>query len=951
MTMVFLDGSQDTKQRSWSCGCMKCFLVFIWVVCNGASGSAAEPTEAIFQFLAAPEPTGIQLSESSTDDSASRLRTPVDLHPKLEEPGAIAAGDVWELPLPDGRTYTIRFDRVRQNLMGTRTLRARVDGNPMGYVIISTTDGESFATIRIPGEGTHYEISRPGDDAGYYLISPEQTQPALCCCSGPGSMVPPPPTEEEKRETGVMLPLSVNDPLEWVTIDVMMVYTPAARQWAESRGGIANLLNQGMEMANLALENSDVFITKRLVHTAEVSYIESGDLQADLRRLTTSPAFRPFGSSWDGYNLLGFMDEVHAWRDQYGADLVALVVDEADSGGRAWLLGDPNGRPHYGFSVTSVHWVDGLIHAHEMGHNMGLGHHKEQNSYPGPGLFGYSAGWRWRGNSGGRHVSVMSYWRGRYFDDGQDHARVPYFSNPHVNYDGVPTGHPVDGDNARTLRETKHAVAAYRSTRVAPTREIALSGDLDFGEVMVNQRGTRALTIRNLGDSPLYVSGITFPGDFSGDWSSGVIAPGGSETVTVTYAPTSEQVYSGNVTVFSDRTSGANTRAISGTGIPIDPLWDRAARSGEWLALPWFGWFANLSTDWINHAEHSWWYSTGESTDAFYFYDMALGMWGWSSEKAYPWIYWLEPMNTWTFNLPGGQAGARRFFNPESGGWYSEDALSMVLVEGGTFAMGDHKNELESWMARSRPVHDVYVSAFYMARTPVTYAEWKEVYDWAVANGYSFDNPGQRGAGLSGLALPDTPVNNRHPVTRVSWYDVVKWCNAKSEREGLTPVYHTDDTRTSVYRQGRHDVTIAQVDWIANGYRLPTEAEWEKAARGGLVGARWPWGDAGIDDTRANYGRNVNSTTPVGSYAANGYGLHDMAGNVYEWNWDRFSGTWYSQPAASEADTRGPVSGSLRVFRGGSWSSDPEYSRVANRDGIRPFLEWNGGGFRLVRTQ
>ena len=275
------------------------------------------------------------------------------------------------------------------------------------------------------------------------------------------------------------------------------------------------------------------------------------------------------------------------------------------------------------------------------------------------------------------------------------------------------------------------------------------------------------------------------------------------------------------------------------------------------------------------------------------------------------------------------------------------------LIPAGTFAMGDHKDEPEEWMERSRPVHDVYVSAFYMGRTPVTYAEWKDVYDWALANGYTFDNPGQRGADSNYNALPDTPENNEHPVTQVSWYDVVKWSNAKSEREGLTPVYYTNDARTTVYRQGRHDVMIAQADWSANGYRLPTEAEWEKAARGGLVGKRWPWGDAEIDGTRANYwdSGGENGTTPVGSYAANGYGLYDMAGNVWEWNWDWFSHTWYGQPDASEADTCGPVSGSFRVIRGGSWFYYPGHCRVACR-----FGGWPGGqgvsiGFRLARTQ
>jgi formylglycine-generating enzyme required for sulfatase activity len=274
-------------------------------------------------------------------------------------------------------------------------------------------------------------------------------------------------------------------------------------------------------------------------------------------------------------------------------------------------------------------------------------------------------------------------------------------------------------------------------------------------------------------------------------------------------------------------------------------------------------------------------------------------------------------------------------FNPPAG---------MTLIPFGLFTLGDTLDGETDAV----PV-TVTVSAFYMDVNLVTYSQWQSVYDWATSHGYGFDN-----AGLGKAA--------NHPVQTVGWYDSVKWSNARSQQAGLTPVYYTNAALTAIYTNGDVDAVFA--NWAANGYRLPTEAEWEKAARGGLSGQRFPWGNT-ISDTNANYDGNtaefaydlgpngVNSTyatgnypytSPVGSFSANGYGLNDMAGNIWEWCWD-----WHGPAYTAGSNPRGVSSGSNRVLRGGDWFYYADYARCANRGYNVPTTADDHIGLRCVR--
>lgn len=277
----------------------------------------------------------------------------------------------------------------------------------------------------------------------------------------------------------------------------------------------------------------------------------------------------------------------------------------------------------------------------------------------------------------------------------------------------------------------------------------------------------------------------------------------------------------------------------------------------------------------------------------------------------------------------------------------------MAYIPAGSFQMGDNFYEGST---AELPVHNVFVSAFFIDKNLVSRETWLDVYTWAVGNGYAFNFPGSF-------------TGNGYPVHSINWHDAVKWCNARSQKEGLTPCYYTDAAQGTVFRADNVILTNACVKWTANGYRLPTEAEWEKAARGARVGNRFPWGDT-ITHSQANYfsvasysydvspTRNYHptyggATSPVGTFAANGYGLFDMTGNLFEWCWDWYDDAFYGRPEATN-DPRGPAGMTVnnnRMLRGGASTYDVRSQRCATRFDLvlSPNTAVNQIGFRSAR--
>ena len=304
--------------------------------------------------------------------------------------------------------------------------------------------------------------------------------------------------------------------------------------------------------------------------------------------------------------------------------------------------------------------------------------------------------------------------------------------------------------------------------------------------------------------------------------------------------------------------------------------------------------------------------------------------------------------NNLVISTPHTAGVPRRFYRLalDAGAAVPEEGFS--LIPAGAFTMGRTSGDRD---LDAPPQVTVTVSAFFMGKYEVTKALWDEVRTWGAANGYTDLRPGD------GKAI-------NHPVQTISWYDVVKWCNARSQKDGLTPVY----TASGAFM--KTGVTAAlSANWSANGYRLPTEAEWEKAARGGVIGKRFPSGSDTISHSQANYNASSDYpydssgawntyhpsyaagffpyTSPVGSFAANGYGLHDMAGNVWEWCWDWYGGWTYVSGAS---DPRGAASGARRVVRGGGWSFGALGCRAASRYDNNPQVTYLDVGFRLARS-
>ena len=245
----------------------------------------------------------------------------------------------------------------------------------------------------------------------------------------------------------------------------------------------------------------------------------------------------------------------------------------------------------------------------------------------------------------------------------------------------------------------------------------------------------------------------------------------------------------------------------------------------------------------------------------------------------------------------------------------------MVFVEGGDFYMG---NDYSKGALEEKPEHKVSVDDFQISKNEVTFEEFDK---FCVQRGYPMPDDGGFGRG-------------KNPVMNVSWEGAIKFCNWLSTTHKFEKVYDIEVDSSGL--------KIKSVDYGATGFRLPTEAEWEYAAKGGSQTQGFAYCGSNNLDEVAWYSNNANDKPhDVGTATPNELGIYDLSGNVWEWCWDFYDAGYYAN--SPETDPRGPDTGTQRVYRGGCFTSDESFLRLTRRFGLAQSMSSGMIGIRLVR--
>lgn len=454
-------------------------------------------------------------------------RTYHDVDFESLESGLVVPGDVLEFDI-NGELVELQVVRTEHYFPGTHSVIARGNDTSNLFVFTSTSDNRLFGKLHLNGATLiHFDFDTELKKVYSHEVNHDSIDYLACGTDALEELPVFEQTDFSKFEKS-SFPQNNNPHSgaiasnrdDEITIDVMIVYSRAAVSWSSisSFGSMEAVIAQSVALSQGALDNSDVKVKLRLVHSTQLDYEESvnGENGGDvLRKLTASPSFS-LGSDFDNS-----MDEVHTLREQYGADLVAGFFQYVDVGGIAWRLSNPAGFPQFGFSVNRVQQIANTYTLiHEIGHNVGIAHSRNQQSQVAAavgGLFEYSVGYR-TGSGFDGFNTIMAY------AEGIENA-APLFSSPDLTFMDAPAGSPVDDfisgytDARRNWREIKSVIASYRPTRVDPPAITISQNDIKL-TLDREAQATIPLTIQNtgnIGDSDLMwslnfgVPGSTIP--------------------------------------------------------------------------------------------------------------------------------------------------------------------------------------------------------------------------------------------------------------------------------------------------------------------------------------------------------------------------------------------------------------------------------------------------------
>jgi hypothetical protein len=432
---------------------------------------------------------------------------------------SVRTGAIITIPDFEGKMHEYRVIRKHEFIEGIVSISAASVQHPADVLSVSYHEGVVTGTIRNASSNTFLELNYSNQFEMNMIaeVTPE-LQGIMECGLDPSthSLLHGPESHNNKNpaaEIPETISAAVLAPFiphqigladiydDEVVLDILIVYTPAANTWAILNTGSIELnIANAMSLNQIPLDVSNTGILMRVVHISEVAYDESAENVTSaltLRRLAARPG-GPFAAD------VGFFDDVHVMREQFGADFVAILAEVNDTGGLGYLPTSASGRPDLAFQLTRIQQnANSYTLVHELGHNLGNAHSRNQLSSaagePG-GIFDYSTGWAWLNGTGERTVTVMAYPEGG--------IRTPFFSSPDLTYDDISTGSysglGSPADNVRSMREVKYIAANYRPTRFEPP--VAGLPVINSVEVQTGMGATelRTIDISNSGESTLF---------------------------------------------------------------------------------------------------------------------------------------------------------------------------------------------------------------------------------------------------------------------------------------------------------------------------------------------------------------------------------------------------------------------------------------------------------------